>query len=1360
MMFQAKKHLILLILTLLIYPSLAQEVESEYERTLNFLQQQAEVDTNKIKALNRFQFYNSNWINVENSLAAYGSAVRSTRSTNHCSNDLAQFELIGPMVYNNTYNTPFNGLISAIIGDPNDTDFILIGTEQAGIWKWRSSTSRWENVSDHLDLPGLGIYDIIRNPCNSNHLVASTGINWPNVSVSYGLLESFDAGDTWSVNTAVNASIEPLNFYITHLKVNPYKSDCDAGEFFYYAVKEERGGTGCNSSSILEIKYDGTSTTSNITTPTCSPCDNSCFWRYKGIRHLEVSGRNSFVLSVGARYTLDGGLYTYDGSTTTWTNIPLSGFPSVQQFSLSNVENNIAYLAYVSGLDKHVHRLDLNTNSLSFVTTFRSIQFQSASELLYAPVNNMLYLGNGNFYPFAVLNLTTGQKQIFRDQGIHADVRKQYLASSHIGMDRILLATDGGVALAEISPNNLASSTITDQSGVLMPNNQFFNMAVGQTVEEKYLGGSMHQGIFQKGLSGNLNWRLIYGGDGVATLINPFNPNRFFYQSNSRLINDRGFLSTIINGNPSNWFTGQKLKADPNDADIVFWTRGRANSSTGHLSVYSYKTNGWVTHIPTAAMHNVGVVEVSKKDGAIFIANHEPGDGSKIKLERKDDLSNGSFQIWDQGLLNINGNVQTLRQHLSYKRINDVAVDPDNPNLIYLAISGIVTQGSNPHLAVPEVMRVLRSKDGGLSWEDLSVGLDATPCNKLLFQAGTDGRVFVSNEYGIFFRDNTFLDTDPWQCFHEQLPARVITGMEINYCRNELVVSAFGNGAWKTDLSVLGTVKKASEITTNTTWDNQSKVIYNDLVVKAGVKLMIQNCNIKLASDVKLIVEPTAQLTILGSAITALCEDNCWAGIAVEGNSNLPQLAANQGIVVINNSTISHARTALSAVGLTSDFSALDYTQMGGILNVINATFEDNRRAILINSYQHINAGIPTNNISTITNSSFLITDNYRDNCGSNEAFITMFAVDGVQIAGCSFQDQRNGIIAAADYRTGIKTFDASVRVIGNSSSGPNTFENLHRGIELQDISEDNPFVSHIEENVFRNNATAIRLENANNESELLRNRVFVGHPSGEDAYGLVLHNSSGFRVEENYCSRQQGTSSGFTRGFDILNTFNANNPASNPYFGHHIVYNNIAQDLSEGFTAWGDHLAANGDGLEFLCNQNLGNGTDFHFLNCLQAQQGSASQPAGNTFSCTSTSKAFVIGAAAAGCMTYFHLQGASCTNSFATAYPSMTFSAVNSMPSCSYIVSVEEKEMDRHGISIYPNPTSDRVTIKWPHQLELEEVRVFSLSGRALETYSLLGLASGYQLDLQQLPIGVYILQLKTTRGGISHHKLVKQQ
>ena len=755
------------------------------------------------------------------------------------------------------------------------------------------------------------------------------------------------------------------------------------------------------------------------------------------------------------------------------------------------------------------------------------------------------------------------------------------------------------------------------------------------------------KGFFQNGYSNITNWRLLRTGDGVSTVINPFDSNNVFYQINESIFRNGATINSFSSNNNliADWHLQQKIKVDPNNSNLIYWSRGKFNGKA-YVSLYDNATSTWKNHFKADQTQAFGAIEISKKNGFIYAANAEPLNESKVKLEKKESINYGSFQAADLGSLTINNRTKTLREHLGYKRINDIAIDPDNNDIIYLAISGIVTD-ANPEIAIPEIFRVVKSYDGGNSWVDNSKGLDGTPVNSLVFHEGQNGLIFMSNEFGVFYRDNSFNDTDDWVCFHKDLPPTVITDLEINYCRNELIASTFGNGAWKTDISMITTNPTPTIINTNTIWGYDNRVVYNDIRIKSGARLSIAHSKLKLATDVRIIVESGGFLEVLNSNLTSLCDNSCWDGITVEGNTNLSQVPrTNQGQALISGCTLSNAKSALNSGGIDELNNKVNWNENGGIFTVIGSTFKNNRRDISMLGYKNFdNLNQEQKNVSSITDSNFIIDDDYL-NCGSNSPSITLHAVNGIEIKGCAFEDSRTGITNASDYRSGVFGIEATFSVSPNfSQTRTSIFKNLYRGIHAKKVKRDNPFSIEVKASEFMNCQTGIRFYDINNTSEISNNNVLIGIPSDDDSYGIVIHKSSRFKVENNICEKDVSGYNGWTHGFDIYETINDNNPSNIPNYAYNLINNNTSRLNNVGFKAWGENVIRSGVGLEFLCNQNIGNtNSDFWILKPIQSTQGSMQKPAGNTFSCNGTKPFDIVNSAMYGCFIYHQQNSTPC--------------------------------------------------------------------------------------------------------------------
>ena len=103
------------------------------------------------------------------------------------------------------------------------------------------------------------------------------------------------------------------------------------------------------------------------------------------------------------------------------------------------------------------------------------------------------------------------------------------------------------------------------------------------------------------------------------------------------------------------------------------------------------------------------------------------------------------------------------------------------------------------------------------------------------------------------------------------------------------------------------------------------------------------------------------------------------------------------------------------------------------------------------------------------------------------------------------------------------------------------------------------------------------------------------------------------------------------------------------------------------------------------------------------------------------------------------------------------VTLRAINSCGNEEYVDSVtifsiglDETALEQ--ISLYPNPTKDVVTLSLPADLVVEDLRLADLSGKALRRIEINEAVSEKQIDLRDLPDGIYLLELKSDAGSKS--------
>lgn len=1334
-----------------------QQLQNQYYQLLE--------DTSTIKTALRIKTKLLSKLDQHGSMIAYNRAM-----TNPCGDfctdpDLADWNYLGMPVYN-TGPIQWNGFVGEVLANPANLntstpeDGLCLGSPTSGVFQYDAGIPAWVNRTDNLGSPALGINKILRNPTDPNHLIAATGMaHTDDYGGGMGLITSLDGGRNWSSWVTSNTTCFDLcedNITGIYYHIDDTGNPSDLNHAFYITVRRAGGDFLC---SFCAITSNPSADFFPLTPPWGPNVQIADFTANQDGSAL-VTTVNPWGYGTqiwhGVKDGNDCGFIVWTNVTTNLQNAIGGNFdPAMNQFiSLSDSKNNIVF-ARTKGAQSHELYRSLD-GGLTWERRMANSAIGSRSFTLveYSPATQLVYIGgvllhvwddaNGNFHTLS------GR--------MHADVRDiDFAGINSSGQEVSYIANDGGISECIYNPAVGLPSGLSFRpiSGNHMPIQQFWGIGITQDTTCNYAAGTMHNNSFaQVGSS----FCRFGAGDGGDIEINPVDNTTVYFSINPTI--RKGNINNICNsfgsliGTTSQWQFSCPLELNPNSPCLLYYGDDDGSSPAAQLKIYNdcgVATPPSIIPLTNVTgnssghfLEKIGAIGLTEAAPAqVILGNRDFIDPSHSgKLLKIDNYAAGSWQDLSHNPVTNRGN-QPFKDYTAWLWLGDIVVSPYDKDLFFVAM-----QGTN------QERRVFRTEDGGATFEDWSNGLPYVPVNNLEYLYNSNDLILAATDAGVYYRTSSMLF---WECFNDGFPLVWTTDIDINYCRNKAVATTHGRGIYETSLDNLPRMNRQLEIVGSVVW-NKDRVVYSDVVVKPGAVLTITGALVKFAADKRILVEAGGRLNINSAELTALCEDSCWNGITVEGNTNLPQNNNDQGFAFVTGSTLSYARTALEALGVNADFSQLDYNQMGGILQVSNTTFLNNRRAAAFLAYENMSSGSPVSNVSTFTNCQFLIDDDYRANCGSNEAFITMFDVDGALIAGNTFRDERTGLATPADFRTGIKTSDATFRVM-DTGTGPNLFENLHRGINAEQVTAENPFILVVEDAIFRNNETGIRLADVNNESLLLRNDIFIGTPLTTDAYGIVLHNSSGFTVEENYCRAQSGAI-GFLRGFDILNTYNPGNPASSPTFTKHLVLNNIAENLSEGFTAWGDNVASNNiDGLEFQCNQNIGNQIDFSFLNCIQPSQGSAASPAGNTFSCGSA-LAFQVDPGAASCITYYHEQNVSCTNTFATDYPAITFAAINNSAGCSYLTEVSDPRVLAQQVNLFPNPTRYFMTVELTGKQHITSLQIFTPHGVELEALSIYPNAATNTVlfDTSHLPSGIYYLRVGIGNQGLTTKIFVK--
>lgn len=123
-----------------------------------------------------------------------------------------------------------------------------------------------------------------------------------------------------------------------------------------------------------------------------------------------------------------------------------------------------------------------------------------------------------------------------------------------------------------------------------------------------------------------------------------------------------------------------------------------------------------------------------------------------------------------------------------------LAVSDKNPNHLWVSVK--TNQG---------IVKVIHSKDGGLTWNDYSDGLPQYAIYSMVYQRGSDDILYLGTRFGIFYRK---ANMPQWELFGSGMPVANTSFMFINYATGKLRVGT-SRGLWENDLVEL-TAPKAN----------------------------------------------------------------------------------------------------------------------------------------------------------------------------------------------------------------------------------------------------------------------------------------------------------------------------------------------------------------------------------------------------------------------------------------------------------------------------------------------------------------------------------------------------------------------
>jgi PKD repeat protein len=664
----------------------------------------------------------------------------------------------------------------------SEPETVWAGTATAGLWKSTDKGLHWNLMT--RDMVINEVYSIAIDPENVNRVYFGEG--------NGKIWTTEDGGLSWTITG--DTPFQSLNHWVRELRVKPdnnqvvfaatsnglYRSDdfaqswtsIESGEFMeiefhptnadiVYAVKR------LNSTTQFWRSTNGGSSFTNIT----SGWPNATSSQDQRRTEIAVTPNNPnriYALAAGEANGGSGlfGIYISDDAGLNW-NFQCCGSgpgglpeaesnPNILGWSGDGSEDGGQYY-YDLALD--VSPTDDSRLFGAGISVWRSLNAGQDWEL------------NGHWVTWAGEN--TMQRYT------HADVHFIKFFQTETSVD-MWIASDGGLYYSSDQGDNIEPRMYG------LHGTDFWGWQAGFKAGDVMAGGTYHNGTliknndlyywgFDQEDSGG--WLAELAGDNFRGFINPGDPTVGYHDGGAFRFSEDRF--TRISSMPfdnskapnTSYFIGEygNLEWDPRCINHIYSPVDAALWKT---------TNGGLSW---ELIHDFGgskivQVKVSRTNPDVIYVTHR---------------QNGSvWKIWRTSNQGLNWTDITPTQFTSGSNANKakyIDVDGQDENTVWTVALGGYNSDN----------RILKSTNGGSSWQNLTGSLSGENLTSILHQVGTEGGIYIGTSKSVFYGDNTMSD---WVQHADGLPASTQTVfLQADYCTGK-IRSAGSRGVHEGDL--------------------------------------------------------------------------------------------------------------------------------------------------------------------------------------------------------------------------------------------------------------------------------------------------------------------------------------------------------------------------------------------------------------------------------------------------------------------------------------------------------------------------------------------------------------------------------
>jgi len=665
-----------------------------------------------------------------------------------------QWSLAGPL--------NIEGRITTIAIHPSNSQIVYTGTANGGLWKSTDFCQTWTSVFDGQNTSSIGA--VVIDPVNPEIIYCGTGE--PNSLRSYypgtGIYKSTDGGNTWSFSgldssfTIGNISLNPFNSQEIYAAAGGWTRRKNSQRGIYRSTdggaKWQRSFFISDSVGAIDVAVD----------PSNPSRVYAAMWERQ---------RREDYIKYGGRYS---GLYFSSNSGFNWQQMQ-NGFPANDNnlgrisLDISQSNPNIIYAltANSSGTSRGLYKTSNAGNNWSLINN------SVAGSSNYAWFNRICRVDPSNpeklFCGGLEMELSyNGGTSFGIPVSVHVD--QHAVAFSKSDPNYIVIGNDGGI---DYSTNGGA----TWGESLSLPVTQFYAGEIDFNNPSVILGGTQDNGTIRSTSTFGV-WNEIYFGDGFYCLVDYSNSQNVYasYQSGGlgRSVNGGSSFSLATNGldlQYTNWMTPYVM--DKNNPQILYCGTYKMHKTTNGMQSWTAispdLSNGHIRNLGT-----ITTVDVAKSDPDVIYCG-------------TDDAN-----VWRT--TNGGTNWTKINSGLPYRWVTRVTVHPDSANVCYVTLSGYKVDSTGSH--------VFRTVDYGNIWTSISGNLPDAPVNDIIIDPQNTNTLYIATDITVMYSTNLGA---VWDVLSSGIPSNVpCHDLTFHDPTRTLIAWTHGRSSYKIILPVTG----------------------------------------------------------------------------------------------------------------------------------------------------------------------------------------------------------------------------------------------------------------------------------------------------------------------------------------------------------------------------------------------------------------------------------------------------------------------------------------------------------------------------------------------------------------------------